>query len=66
VLERLGGASIAYGTVADGTRFCASLPGDVQVREGETVTLAIAPEDCHVFNAAGNVLRRKSAASLIT
>ena len=65
VLERLGDVSIAYGATKDGSRFCASLPGDVAVKEGETVRLAVAPEDCHVFNANGDVVRRLSAPRLM-
>ena len=65
VLERLGGVSIAYGKLAGQTRFCASLPGDVIVKEGTAVTLTMAPEDCHVFDASGQVLRRKSAPALV-
>jgi multiple sugar transport system ATP-binding protein len=64
VLERLGGVSITYGTVA-GTRFCASLPGDAAIKEGESISLSVAPEDCHVFDAAGDVLRRKAAPALV-
>ena len=30
VLERLGGVSITYGAMPDGTRFCAALPGDAR------------------------------------
>jgi len=66
VLERLGGASITYGDIgANGTRFCAALPGDAQVREGERTKLTISPDDCHVFGADGNVLRRKNAPALV-
>ena len=65
VLERLGGVSITYGTVGDGTRFCASLPGDAVIKEGAPMILSVAPEDCHVFDAAGDVLRRKSAPALV-
>ena len=65
VLERLGGVSITYGTIGKGTRFCASLPGDARVGEGNTVSLTVAPEDCHVFDANGDVLRRLSAPELI-
>ncbi len=65
VLERLGGISITYGTIGNGTRFCASLPGDAAIREGETMALSVAPEDCHVFRASGEVLRRKSAPALV-
>lgn len=65
VLEQLGGVSITYGTIGDGTRFCASLPGDAPVKEGEPLKLTVAPQDCHVFNAGGDVLRRKSAPAMV-
>ena len=65
VLERLGGVSITYGEIGNGTRFCASLPGDAPIREGETMTLTVAPEDCHVFDAKGDVLRRLAAPALV-
>ncbi|MCV6824791.1 MULTISPECIES: ABC transporter ATP-binding protein [Halocynthiibacter] len=65
VLERLGGASISYGSIGGDTRFCASLPGDVRVKEGGSVTLEIKPEDCHVFDANGYVLRRQAAPELV-
>jgi multiple sugar transport system ATP-binding protein len=65
VLERLGGVSITYGTIAGSTRFCASLPGDAAIKEGEPMMLSVAPEDCHVFDASGDVLRRKSAPALV-
>ncbi|MBO9395255.1 sn-glycerol-3-phosphate ABC transporter ATP-binding protein UgpC [Shimia sp. R9_2] len=65
VLERLGGVAITYGTIGNGTRFCASLPGDAPVREGEILNLTVAPEDCHVFQSNGQVLRRKSAPALV-
>ena len=63
-LERLGGVSITYGTMADGQRFCAALPGDAHITEGETVGLSVNPADCHVFNAAGAVMRRRNAPAL--
>ncbi|WP_371168970.1 ABC transporter ATP-binding protein [Aliiroseovarius sp. 2305UL8-7] len=65
VLERLGGVSITYGTVGNGTRFCASLPGDAPIEEGRNLTLAVAPENCHVFDANGDVLRRQSAPEMV-
>lgn len=64
VLERLGGVSIAYGETADGLRFCAALPGDTAVTEGQTVGLSVNPADCHVFAASGAVMRRQSAPAL--
>ncbi len=65
VLERLGGASITYGTIGAGTRFCASLPGNAPIREGENMALTIDPAACHVFDAKGDVLRRQSAPALV-
>ena len=65
VLERLGGVSITYGTLGNATRFCASLPGDAPIREGSAMTLSFKPEDCHVFDAGGDVLRRKAAPELV-
>ncbi|PSL19770.1 ABC transporter ATP-binding protein [Shimia abyssi] len=61
VLERLGGTSIVYGSLQDGARFCASLPGDAVIAEGGSVHLGVAPEACHLFDASGDVLRRTSA-----
>ena len=66
VLERLGGVSITYGTVGNGTRFCASLPGDAVIQEGGPVKLAVNPQDCHVFDANGHVLRRQAAPELVS
>ncbi len=59
VLERLGGATITYGTIGPAeTRFCASLAGNAPIEQGTNMTLTIAPESCHVFNAKGDVLSR--------
>ncbi|MEL6571397.1 MAG: sn-glycerol-3-phosphate ABC transporter ATP-binding protein UgpC [Pseudomonadota bacterium] len=65
VVERLGGISITYGTIGSGARFCASLAGDAQVAEGSTVGLGVSADDCHVFDAAGDVLRRLAAPALV-
>ena len=66
VLERLGGATIAYGKVA-GTniKMCASLPGDARVKEGERAALGVDPKDCHAFDASGKVLRRLNASDTV-
>jgi len=66
VLERLGGITVTYGAIGrEQSRFCASLPGGAPVREGQNMTLSVAPEDCHVFDATGGVLQRKSAPALV-
>ena len=64
VLERLGGTAIIYGNLPTGQRFCAALPGDSMVAEGETISLSVNPADCHVFDASGAVLRRQKAPAL--
>lgn len=65
VLERLGGATIAYGSLNDGTNFCASLDGVTKAREGETHSLSVNPADCHLFDNSGSVLRRLSAPKVV-
>ena len=64
VLERLGGVSITYGVLPNGQRFCAALPGDALVVEGESIGIAVNPADCHVFDSAGKVMRRRMAPAL--
>jgi multiple sugar transport system ATP-binding protein len=64
VVERLGGVAISYGVMEDGTRLCASLPGDAAVREGEVIGLTANPADAHVFDANGRVMRRRQAPAL--
>jgi multiple sugar transport system ATP-binding protein len=64
VLERLGGVAITYGTMADGQRFCAALPGDTKVEEGQTITVTVAAQDCHVFDSRGDVMRRRQAPAM--
>ena len=65
VLERLGGTSITYGTVGEGTKFCAALDGNAPVREGEAVNLNVDPASAHVFDATGRVMRRLAAPALV-
>ena len=64
VLERLGGVSIVYGNLKDGSRFCASLPGDAPVRQHQSISLHVAPQHCHVFTDSGAVLRRHAVPEL--
>ena len=65
VLERLGGVSITYCVMANGARFCAALPGDAAIAEGQTIVLSVNPADCHVFDANGQVMRRRMAPALV-
>jgi len=61
VVERLGGASITYGTTTAGSRFCAALDGIADVTEGVAAELSVNPGDCHVFDATGKVMTRLQA-----
>ncbi|XAT60060.1 sn-glycerol-3-phosphate ABC transporter ATP-binding protein UgpC [Rhodobacteraceae bacterium Araon29] len=66
VLERLGGTSITYGQLPNSQiKFCAALAGDAPIKEGEVISLSVDPNDCHVFDAGGRVLRRTNAPSLV-
>jgi multiple sugar transport system ATP-binding protein len=65
VIERLGGTSIAYGTVGKSTKFCATLPGNTGLEEGRIVKLAVTAPNCHVFDESGKVLYRNSLPELI-
>jgi multiple sugar transport system ATP-binding protein len=65
VLERLGGETIAYGSVGGDTKFCATLAGNAKVDRGETISLTVDPAACHVFDEEGRVLRRLQAPALV-
>jgi len=64
VVERLGGVSIAYGHLADGAKFCASLGGTAAITEGAPMSLGFDPASAHVFDAGGRVLRRMAAPAI--
>ena len=50
LLERLGADTIVHGRLADGTRLVARTEGTLALRLGDTVHLAIAPEQIHLFD----------------
>ena len=64
VLERLGGASVAYGELAGGVGFRAALDGDVAVGPGDVAKLEIAPEAAHAFDVRGRAMRRLRAPAI--
>jgi multiple sugar transport system ATP-binding protein len=64
VLERLGGITIAYGKLSDGTSFCASLDGVAPAKEGVPLSLSIDPNTCHVFTIDGRALPRLNAPTI--
>jgi len=60
-VERLGAANFAY-LSAEGAEdeVIAQLPGDQDVRVGETVALGVAAGGAHVFDEAGEALARRA------
>jgi len=64
VLERLGNASITYGTIDDGTRLCAALGGTAIIQEDGGLRLSFDPASAHAFDRSGRALKRKNAPKL--
>ncbi len=63
-VERLGGASITYGTVADNVRFCGAFDGNAAIQAGSTTLVGADVKDFHVFDEQGRALRRMLAPEL--
>ena len=63
ILERLGGASVTYGSVGE-VKFCASLSGTAMIKEDGLVPLAFDPASAHGFDQKGRVLKRLNAPEL--
>jgi multiple sugar transport system ATP-binding protein len=63
-VESLGSVTIAYGTLAGTeTEVTVQLPGDLQVRPGETIRPGAAPHACYLFDAGGRAYRRLGEAA---
>jgi multiple sugar transport system ATP-binding protein len=63
-VESLGSVTIAYGTLAGTeTEVTVQLPGDLQVRPGETIRPGVPPHACYLFDAGGRAFRRVAEAS---
>ena len=58
IVERLGSITIVYGNLQDGTAICASLEGSVKLTVGQSVRLAVEPDNVHVFDAQGRAMPR--------
>ncbi len=54
--ERLGEVCVVHLALADGTALVAKLPGEAEVRRGERLSLSVAPDRVHRFDAEGRTL----------
>ncbi len=58
-LEQLGEVQLIYLNIGHaGEPLVAKMPGNAQIKRGETIRLAAAPEDLHIFDAAGTSYAR--------
>ena len=58
VVEKLGGITIVYGNLNDGTAICASLDGAVEFDENSTVRLHYQSNALHAFDDQGRAYQR--------
>ncbi len=63
IVEKLGGTTIVYGNLSDGTAICASLEGAVEFDEKSTVRLRYHSTALHVFNDQGTAYQRTNLTS---
>jgi len=63
VVEKLGGITIVYGNLNDGTEICASLDGAVAFDEKSTVRLHYQSNALHIFDAQGRAYNRTNLTS---
>lgn len=63
VVEKLGGITIVYGNMNDGTAICASLDGAVEIDENSTVRLHYQSGALHVFDNKGRAYQRTKLTS---
>ena len=60
VIERLGQQTIGYAQVAGiDENFCLVLPGETPVVADRPLAIGIRAADCHLFDSAGQALRRR-------
>ena len=60
VVEPLGGETILYGHIGESRTLVVKAPGSVRVRNRERVPVHVRPALCHLFNAGGVALPRRS------
>jgi multiple sugar transport system ATP-binding protein len=56
LVEHLGGQTVLYASLKGGQTLTVALEDQQPIRAGETVTIHIDPERCHLFSADGAVL----------
>jgi multiple sugar transport system ATP-binding protein len=60
VLEHLGSRAYLHVRLGDGTRVVAQAEGDTGVRPGDRAALRLRSDACHLFDASGRTMRRRS------
>jgi len=60
VLERLGSQTVVHARTEDGTALTAVAAGDTDLKPGDAIRMAAAPERVHVFAESGRALPRPS------
>ncbi|OOG63165.1 sugar ABC transporter ATP-binding protein [Sinorhizobium sp. A49] len=55
-IEHLGGQTIVYGRLPDKQALIVAMEGQTLLNTGETLSVSIAPEHCHLFDADGRRL----------
>ena len=57
-VERLGGETYVYLSIAEGMEITLHAPGDMKVSEGDTISVGVDPEKSHLFTEQGTAFDR--------
>ena len=60
-VERLGGETYVYLSMEKGIEITLHAPGDMMVSEGDTISVGVDPEKCHLFTGQGTAFERLSS-----
>ena len=60
-VERLGGETYVYLSMAEGMEITVHAPGDMKVSEGDAISVGVNPEKSHLFTEQGTAFDRVSS-----
>ena len=60
-VERLGGETYVYLSIAEGMEITLHAPGDMKVSEGDTIPVGVDPEKSYLFTEQGTAFDRISS-----